>query len=307
MNESKFVAKREISMKRMLTALSDALALPELKEGLRVRNIEFEATLPDVRIDCLLFLTPEEMEESRQGPLKDLGTINVLHFKAIRDKFTVKDLQTYLGQGLIVNGSEKVDESEKVVLSILCSEPPSEALDNKIFKFESGSNEPWVYANKCEWFFPVRIVVLNDIDLTDENLPIYFPFVPFISNKEKFLEFFPKIASLEIPEAWKLLCELFASKVNPRYKEVRRMIYWLTADDIQIALGHVREEEMPAVLDKVWEQIPRMPADEIPEVLSNLLNRLPPEQRMSTLNRMKSLIPKEQLKEWAQSILAESE
>ena len=85
------------------------------------------------------------------------------------------------------------------------------------------------------------------------------------------------------------------------------MIYWLTADDIQIALGHVREEEMPAVLDKVWEQIPRMPADEIPEVLSNLLNRLPPEQRMSTLNRMKSLIPKEQLKEWAQSILAESE
>ncbi len=288
MNGSKFVAKHEISMKRMLTVFSDALALPELKEGLRVRNVEFEATLPDVRIDCLLFLTPEEVQKSHSGVLKDLGTINVLHIKAIGDNFTEKHLQTYLGQGLIVNGSNKVSESEIVVLLILCSEKPSNILENDVFQFKPNSDDSWIYKNKHKWFFPVRILVLNDIDLTDENLPTYFPFVPFITVKAKFLEFFPKIGNLDIPEVWKFFCDLFASKTNPLYWEVTKMPFWLNADDIQHAFEHVRQEERAAVLDRILIQIPQ-------------------EERLGSLDKMKDLIPKKQLKEWAKKILDESE
>ena len=253
-----------------------------------IQNLSPNMTLPDVRIDCFLFLTPEEMQESRLGALKDLGTINVLHIKATGDNFTKKHLQTYLGQGLIVNGSDKVGGSEIVVLLILCSEKPSNILENDVFQFEPSSDEEWVYKNKHKWFFPVRILVLNDIDLTDENLPTYFPFVPFITARKKFLEFFPKIGDLNISEVWKFFCDLFASKANPRYWEVTKMTFWLTADDIQHALEHVRQEEIPAVFDR-------------------MLSRIPPEQRLDSLDKMKDFIPKGQLKEWARKILNGSE
>ena len=291
MSETQFTSKREISMKRMLTVFSEALDLPELNEGLRERNIEFEAALPDVRIDCLLFLTPKEMQESRSGPLKHLGTINVLHIKAIGDKFTEKHLQTYLGQGLIINGSDKVGKSEAVILLIISSERPTKILEGKTFAFQQNHNEPWIYENQSDWFFPVKILVLNDIDLTEENLSVYFPFVPFISDRDKFLEFFPKIATLPIPEVWKFFCDLFASRTNPLYEEVRKMTFWLTADDIQKALEHVQEEEMPAVIHRILGQMPCVPSDEI----------------VNILDVMKTFIPKQHLKEWAREILDESE
>jgi len=138
--------------------------------------------------------------------------------------------------------------------------------------------------NKNDWFFPVRILILNDIDLTDENLAIYFPFVPFISNKKKFLEFFPKIATLEIPELWKFYCDLFAQKTNPHYEEVKKMIFQLTPDDMIKAIESVPPEDVPEAFDK-------------------MLSRVPEEQRIEMLNRMKALISEDKLKEWARKIL----
>lgn len=66
------------------------------------------------------------------------------------------------------------------------------------------------------------------------------------------------------------------------------MTFWLTADDIQHALEHVRQEEMQSVIDR-------------------MLNWMPPEGRLSSLDKIKDSIPAEQLKEWARKILDESE
>ncbi|MBI1927604.1 hypothetical protein HYR99_25600 [Candidatus Poribacteria bacterium] len=260
----------------MLTTLSEALFLPEPQEGFRERNVEFEATLPDVRIDCLLFLSPAERETSQQGALKGLGTINVLHIKAPGDKFTEKQLQTYLGQALIINGSEKVGEAESVLLVILCSERPRGILESKIFRFKLNASEPYVYENESDWFFPVRIFILNDIPLTDENLPLYFPFVPFITAREKFLEFFPKIGHLEISTAWEFFCDLFASRANPLYEEVRKMILQLSAEDIQHALQYVPKDEMPEVINRL---IRSSQPGTISEIIRSTLKSMPSEKR----------------------------
>ena len=69
------------------------------------------------------------------------------------------------------------------------------------------------------------------------------------------------------------------------------MTFWLTADDIQKALEHVQEEEMPAVIHRILGQMPCVPSDEI----------------VNILDVMKTFIPKQHLKEWAREILDESE
>ncbi|MFQ6041323.1 MAG: hypothetical protein ACE5PV_10745 [Candidatus Poribacteria bacterium] len=173
----RFIAKKEISVRVMLTILSEALYLPELYEATEKRNVEFEATLPDVRIDCLLFLTKEQTCQSKSGNLKELSTINVLHIKAIGDSFTLEHLQTYLGEALILDSSTQIKPSDQVVLLVICSESFPQVLNGKNFEFVPKQDEPWVYMNKNDWFFPVRIFILNEIDLTDENLAIYFPFL----------------------------------------------------------------------------------------------------------------------------------
>ena len=283
-DNKRFIAKKEISVRAMLTILSEALSLPELFEDTQRRNVEFEATLPDVRIDCLLFLTKEQVCRAKSGALKELSTINVLHIKAIGDSFTLEHLQTYLGEALILNSSTQIKPSDKVVLLVICSESFPQVLNGKIFEFIPKQDEPWVHMNKNDWFFPVRILILNEIDLTDENLAIYFPFVPFISNKKKFLEFFPKIATLEIPEVWKFYCDLFAQKTNPHYEEVRKMILQLTPDDMIKAIESV-------------------PLENVPEAFNKMLSRFPEEKRIETLNRLKALISEDKLKEWAREIL----
>ena len=103
--DKRFIAKKEISVGAMLTMLSEALSLPALSEDTPTRNVEFEATLPDVRIDCLLFLTNAQAGHAQSGALKELGTLNVLHIKATGDRFTLEHLQTYLGEALILNSS----------------------------------------------------------------------------------------------------------------------------------------------------------------------------------------------------------
>ena len=283
-DNKRFIAKKEISVRAMLTILSEALFLPELSEDTKSRNVEFEATLPDVRIDCLLFLTKEQVRQAKSGALKELSTINVLHIKAIGDSFTLEHLQTYLGEALILNSSTQIKPSDRVVLLVLCSESFPQVLNGKIFEFVPKQDEPWVYMNKNDWFFPVRILILNEIDLTDENLTIYFPFVPFISNKKKFLEFFPKIATLDIPELWKLYCDLFAQKTNPHYEEVRKMIFQLTPDDMIRAIESV-------------------PSEDVSEALGKILSRVSEKQRIETLNRLRALISEDKLKEWARGIL----
>ena len=282
-DNKRFIAKKEISVRAMLTMLSEALSLPELSEDARKRNVEFEATLPDVRIDCLLFLTKGQSSQAKSGALKELGTINVLHIKAIGDSFTIEHLQTYLAEALILNSSVQIKSSDQVVLLVICSESFPQVLNGKIFEFIPKQDEPWIYMNKNDWFFPVRILILNEIDLTDENLAIYFPFVPFISNKKKFLEFFPKIATLDIPESWKFYCDLFAQKTNPHYEEVKKMIFQLTPDDALKAIKSV--------------------SDDFPEAMDKIFSRVPEEQRIETLNRLKVLISEDKLKEWAREIL----
>jgi len=279
----RFIAKKEISVRAMLTILSEALSLPELFEDTKRRNVEFEATLPDVRIDCLLFLTTGQASQAKSGALKELGTINVLHIKAIGDKFSLEHLQTYLAEALILNSSTQIKPSDQVVLLVICSEFFPKVLNGKIFEFVPKQDEPWIYMNKNDWFFPVRILVLNEIDLTDENLAIYFPFVPFISNKKKFLEFFPKIERLEIPEVWKFYCDLFAQKTNPHYEEVKKMIFQLTPDDALKAIKSV--------------------SSDFPEAMSEIFSRVPEEQRIQVLNKMKTLISEDKLMEWAREIL----
>ena len=283
-DNKRFIAKKEISVRAMLTILSEALSLPALSEDTKKRNVEFEATLPDVRIDCLLFLTKGQASQAESGALKELGTINVLHIKAIGDSFTLEHLQTYLGEALILNSSTQIKPSDQVVLLVICSESFPHVLNGKIFEFIPKQDEPWIYMNKNDWFFPVRILILNEIDLTDENLAIYFPFVPFISNKKKFLEFFPKIATLDIPESWKFYCDLFAQKTNPHYEEVKKMIFQLTPDDMIKAIESVPPEYVPEAFDK-------------------MLSRVSEEQRIETLNRLKVLISEDKLKEWAREIL----
>jgi len=283
-DNKQFIAKKEISVRAMLTILSEALYLPELSEGTQKRNVEFEATLPDVRIDCLLFLTKEQACRTKSGALKELSTINVLHIKAIGDNFTLEHLQTYLAEALILNSSTQIKPSDQVILLVVCSESFPQVLNGRIFEFVPKQDEPWVYMNKNDWFFPVRILVLNEIDLTDKNLAIYYPFVPFISNKTKFLEFFPKIAKLEIPELWKFYCDLFAQKTNPHYEEVKKMFLQLTPDDMIKAIESV-------------------PLENVPEAFDKMLSRVPEEQRIETLNRLKALISEDKLKEWARGIL----
>jgi len=331
-DNKRFIAKKEISVRAMLTMLSEALSLPELFEDTERRNVEFEATLPDVRIDCLLFLTKEQVCQAKSGALKELGTINVLHIKAIGDSFTLEHLQTYLGEALILNSSTQIKGSDQVVLLVICSESFPQVLNGKIFEFIPKQGEPWVYMNKNEWFFTVRILILNEIDLTDENLAIYFPFVPFISNKRKFLEFFPKIATLEIPEVWKFYCDLFAQKTNPHYEEVRKMIFQLTPDDMIKAIESVPSEDVPEALGKILSRVseeqrvrtidiilPRIPEGQrirtinmiLPnisegqriEVFNAFIKQIPEEQRIDTLNGIKALIPEAKLKEWAKGIL----
>ena len=255
-NDKRFIAKKEISVRAMLTILSEALFLPELFEDTEKRNVEFEATLPDVRIDCLLFFTKEQARRAKSGALKELSTINVLHIKAIGDNFTLAHLQTYLAEALVLNSSTQIKPSDQVVLLILCSESFPQVLNGKIFEFVKKQDEPWIYMNKNDWFFPVRILILNDIDLTDENLAIYFPFVPFISNKKKFVEFFPKIATLEIPELWKFYCDLFAQKTNPHYSEVKKMIFQLTPNDMIKAIESVSLENVPEAFNKMLSRFP---------------------------------------------------
>ena len=283
-NDKRFIAKKEISVRAMLTILSEALYLPELFEDTEKRNVEFEATLPDVRIDCLLFLTKEQACRAKSGALKELNTINLVHIKAIGDSFTNEHLQTYLGQALILNSSTQIGPSDQVVLLVICSEYFPQVLNGKIFEFVKKQDEPWIYMNKNDWFFPVRILILNDISLTDENLAIYFPFVPFISNKIKFVEFFPKIATLEIPEVWKFYCDLFAQKTNSHYSEVKKMNFQLTPNDMIKAIESVSLEN-------------------VPEAFNKMLSRFPEEKRIETLNRLKALISEDKLKEWARGIL----
>jgi len=341
-DNKRFIAKKEISVRAMLTMLSEALSLPALYEDTEKRNVEFEATLPDVRIDCLLFLTKEQVCQAKSGALKELGTINVLHIKAIGDSFTLEHLQTYLGEALILNSSTQIKESDQVVLLVICSESFPQVLNGKIFEFIPKQDEPWVYMNKNEWFFPVRILILNELDLTDENLAIYFPFVPFISNKRKFLEFFPKIATLEIPEVWKFYCDLFAQKTNPHYEEVRKMIFQLTPDDMIKAIESVPSEDVPEALGKMLNRVSEeqrirtvnmilphipeerrteifsalkitpddmikaiesVPSEDVPEALGKMLGRVSEKQRIETLNILRTLISEDKLKEWAREIL----
>ena len=332
LTNKRFIAKKEISVRAMLTLLSEALSLPELFEETEKRNVEFEATPPDVRIDCLLFLTKEQARKAKSGALKELSTINVLHIKAIGDNFTLEHLQTYLGQALIINSSAQTKSSEQVVLLVLCSESFPQVLNGKIFEFVPKQEEPWVYMNKNDWFFPVRILILNEIGLTDENLSIYFMFVPFISNKKKFLEFFPKIARLDIPELWKFYCNLFAQKTNPHYSEVREMIFQLTPDDMIMAIESVPAEDVPEALDKILSRVPEeqrvrtidMILPHIPEeqrvrtidmilphiseeqrvrTIGVILPRIPEERRIEVFNIFTSQVPEDKLKEWARGIL----
>ena len=121
-------------------------------------------------------------------------------------------------------------------------------------------------------------------ELVVRILSNYFPFIPFISNKQKFLEFFPKIAKLEIPEPWKFYCDLFAQKTNPHYEEVRKMIFQLAPDDMIKAIESV-------------------PLENVPEAFNKMLSRFPEEKRIETLNRLKVLISEDKLKEWAREIL----
>jgi len=299
----------------MLTLLSEALSLPELFEDTKRRNIEFEATLPDVRIDCLIFLTKEQAYQAANGALKELGTINAVHIKAIGDNFTLAHLQTYLAEALILNSSTKTKSSDQVVLLVICSEFFSQVLNGKIFEFVPKKDEPWVYMNKNDWFFPVRILILNKIDLTDENLAIYFEFVPFISNKKKFLEFFPKIAALEIPEPWKFYCDLFAQKTNPHYEEVKKMIFQLTPDDALKAIKSV-SDDFPEAMDKIVSRVPEeqrvrtidmilphIPKQRRIEAFNTFISQIPEEQRIETLNGIKTLMPEDKLKEWAREVL----
>jgi hypothetical protein len=276
----RFTAKKEISVRAMLTMLSEALALPPLSDEATERNVEFEAILPDVRIDCLLLLTDEEVNQVESGALKELGTINVVHIKAIGDRFTLEHLQTYLGQALILNSSTQTKPTDRIFLLVICSESFPQVLNGQIFKFVPKPGEPWVYMNKVDWFFPVRILVLNEIHLTDENLAIYFPFVPFISDKEKFLEFFPKIATLEIPDLWKLYCDMFAQKTNPHYAEVRKMILQLTPDDALKAIQYV-SDDVPETINKIVSLIP---ADQRLRTIDLLLPHISADQRLRTID-----------------------
>lgn len=186
---------------------------------------------------------------------------------------------------MIVNGSNKVDDKEQVVLLVICSEKPSNAiLENRFFKFTLKDGEPWIYQNQDDWFFPVRIIVLNEIELTDENLSTYFPFVPFISDRAKFLEFFPKIQNLDIPEYWKFWCEVFASKTNPLYQEVERMDYhFLDFEDVKLLLSHTPKSFMPGVLEYV---LTRTPPEEVSQTLDKIVRQLEPELRKEILEKL---------------------
>ena len=314
--DKRFIAKKEISIRAMLTTLSEALSLPALSEDTEKRNVEFEATLPDVRIDCLLFLAKAQADRAKDGALKELGTINVVHIKAIGDRFTLEHLQTYLAEALILNSSTQIKPTDQVVLFVICSDPFPQVLDGKIFEFEKKPDEPWVYMNKDDWFFPVRILILNEISLTDENLAIYFPFVPFISHKAKFLAFFPKIATLEIPELWKFYCDLFAQKTNPHYQEVKKMPFQLTPDDMIQAIESVPLDNVPEAFDKMLSRVPE--AQRV-GTIDRILPHIPEAQRVSTIDRILphisaerrlevfktfvSQIPEDQLKEWARELL----
>ncbi len=299
-DNKQFIAKKEISIRAMLTTLSEALYLPALSEDTKKRNVEFEVTLPDVRIDCLLFLTKEQVRQARSGALKELGTINVLHIKAIGDSFTLEHLQTYPGEALILNSSTQIKPFDQVVLLVICSESFFHVLNGEIFELVPKQEEPWIYMNKNDWFFPVRILILNDIDLTDENLEIYFPFVPFISNKKKFMEFFPKIATLEIPELWKFYCDLFAQKTNPHYEEVKKMLFQLTPDDMIRAIESVPSDNVPEAFDKM---LSRVPEEQRVRTIDMILPHIPEEQRIEIFNTFISQIPEDKLKEWAREIL----
>jgi len=153
--------------------------------------------------------------------------------------------------------------------------------------------------NKNDWFFPVRILILNEIDLTDENLAIYFPFVPFISNKKKFVEFFSKIATLEVPELWKFYCDLFAQKTNPYYSEVKKMIFQLSPDDALKAIKSV-SDDFPEAMDKIFS---RVPEEQRVRTIDMILPHIREERRIEALNAFVSQIPEDKLKEWARKIL----
>jgi hypothetical protein len=159
-------------------------------------------------------------------------------------------------------------------------------------------------------------MILNEIDLTDENLAIYFPFVPFISNKKKFLEFFPKIATLEIPEVWKFYCDLFAQKTNPHYEEVRKMIFQLTPDDMIKAIESVPSESVPEALGKMLNRVseeqrvrtidmvlPNISEERRIRAIDMILPHIPEERRTEVFNAFIRQIPEYKLKEWARKIL----
>jgi hypothetical protein len=186
-----------------------------------------------------------------------------------------------------------------VVLFVICSESFPQVLDGEIFEFVPKPDEPWVYINKKDWFFPVRVMILNAIDLTDENLAVYFPFVPFISDKQKFLEFFPKIATLEIPELWKFYCDLFAQKINPYYEEVKKMRFQLTPDDALKAIESV-SEDFPEAMDKIFS---RVPEEQRVRTIDLILPHIPERKRIEVFNALIRQIPEDQLKEWAREIL----
>jgi hypothetical protein len=297
--DTRFVAKKELSVRAMLTMLSEALALPELFEGTPERNVEFEATLPDVRIDCLLFLTKEQADHAQSGGLKELGTLNVLHIKAVGDRFTLEHLQTYLAEALVINSSTQIRPTDQLILFVICSESFPQVLNGNIFEFVPKPDEPWVHVNKDPWFFPVRILILNEIHLTDENLAIYYPFVPFISHKEKFLEFFPKIGTLEIPELWKFYCDMFAQKTNPHYEEVKKMSFQLTPEDALKAIESV-SHDFPEAMEQIFS---RVPEDQRVKTIDHILPHISEERRFEVFNTFMKLIPGDQLKEWAGAIL----
>jgi hypothetical protein len=114
-------------------------------------------------LGLIVYCFSRKSKFAKIGVLKELGTINVLHIKAIGDNFTLAHLQTYLEEALILNSSVQI------VLLVICSESFPQILNGKIFEFVLKQEESWLYMNKNDWFFPARILILNDIDLIGDR------------------------------------------------------------------------------------------------------------------------------------------
>jgi len=121
--------------------------------------------------------------------------------------------------------------------------------------------------------------------------------------------------TLDIPELWKLYCDLFAQKTNPHYEEVRKMIFQLTPDDALKAIKSV-SDDFPEAMEKIFGRVPEeqrvrtidmalpnISEERRIEVFNAFIRQIPEEQRIDTLKGIKTLIPEAKLKKWAREIL----